>query len=273
MRVPKGSLVVVGTGIESFGHMTPAARNALRGAQEVFYLTADPLSEETLLALNPRSESLHPLYKVGRNRLVTYAAMVQRVLKAVRRGRRVCLALYGHPGVFALPAHSAVRMARSEGYRATMLPGVSADACLIADLGLDPSASGLQSYEATDFLVRGRKADNRSGLLLWQVGCLGRLDYPTGPVDREKIAVLTGVLLRTYPRKHEVQLYEAATLPGFAPSIETVHIGALHEGPITTVTTMYVPPSRRAKVDRAMLARLGIHPADRLRCLRLASSP
>ena len=273
MTLRKGSLAVVGTGIESLGHLTPAARNELRRAQKVFYLAADPVTEETLLALNPRSESLRPLYKVGRNRLVTYAAMAQRVMTEVRRGRRVCFALYGHPGVFARPAHSAVSIARSEGYRATMLPGVSADACLIADLGIDPATFGLQSYEATDFVVHRRKADNRSGLLLWQVGCMGRVDYPSGPIDRTKIALLTEMLLEIYPRKHQAQLYEAPTLPGFEPSIETVRIGSLHEGPITTVTTMYVPPSRRAKVDRAMLARLGIHPADRLRCLRLASSP
>ena len=268
MSARKGSLAVVGTGIESFGHLTPAARLEVKRASKVFYLAADPLTAGNLCILNPRAESLHYLYGVGRNRLITYAAIVERVMAEVRKGERVCLALYGHPGVFALPSHSAIRMARSEGYRATMLPGVSADACLIADIGFDPAASGLQSYEATDFVVRRRRADDTSALLLWQVGCVGRLDYPSGPVDRKKLSVLTEVLLETYPRKHQVQLYEAATIPGYPPSIATVQISALHESPVTTVTTLFVPPSRKAKADPAMLARLGIRPSDRVRCLR-----
>jgi len=31
-----------------------------------------------------------------------------------------------------------------------MLPGISAEDCLVADLGIDPASSGCQSYEAND---------------------------------------------------------------------------------------------------------------------------
>jgi hypothetical protein len=37
-----------------------------------------------------------------------------------------------------------------------MLPGISAEDCLFADLGIDPGIYGCQSYEATDFLANGR---------------------------------------------------------------------------------------------------------------------
>src|SRR5258708_10906162 len=152
----KGSLVVVGTGIESMGQMTPAARTEIRRAQRVFYLAADSITEDTLRSLNRRAESLQHFYGKGKHRLRTYAQITAHVLAEVRRGFRVCFALYGHPGVFATPAHAAVQLARDEGFRATMLPGVSADACLLADLGIDPGSDGLQSYEATDFLIRKR---------------------------------------------------------------------------------------------------------------------
>jgi hypothetical protein len=161
-----------------------------------------------------------------------------------------------------------VTLARSEGYRATMLPGVSADACLIADLGVDPAANGWQSYEATDFLVRRRRADPTAGLVLWQIGVVGRLDYQSGPVHRDKLEILTKALVEQYPRRHVVTLYEASALPGFPPSIEKVQLGSLHRADVTSVTTMYVPPARRAKVDRKMVARLGITEADTIRCLR-----
>jgi uncharacterized protein YabN with tetrapyrrole methylase and pyrophosphatase domain len=264
----KGVLAVVGTGIESMGQMTPAALREIRRADRLFYLAADPMTERTLRGLHRGAVDLHSFYAEGRHRLRTYAQMTERVLTDVRAGRRVCLALYGHPGVFAMPAHAAVRLARKEGHRAVMLPAVSADACMIADLGVDP-AGGWQSYEATDFLLRRRRADPSVGLVLWQVGVVGRLDYPSGPVHREKLAVLTEVLLETYPPRHLATLYEAATLPGFAASIERVQIGSLHRAAVTSVTTLYVPPSRSAPVDAQMLQRLGIKRSDRVRCLRL----
>ena len=97
---------------------------------------------------------------------------------------------------------------------------------------------------------------------------VGRLDYPSGPVHRDKLAVLTEVLLQTYPRRHLATLYEAATLPGFPAAIERVQIGSLHRAAVTSVTTLYVPPSVSAPIDANMLERLGIKPSDRVRCLR-----
>lgn len=263
----KGSLVVVGTGIEAFGQMTESARREIRRAERLFFI-ADPVSAEAILAINPRGVSLGSLYQRGKHRLKTYAQMAARVLSEVRRGRRVCLASYGHPGVFAIPTHAAVTMARDEGYRAVMLPAVSADACLIADLGVDPSTNGLQTWEATDFLLRRRKPDPSVGLVLWQVGVIGRLDYAADGVDRKKLALLTRKLLETYPKSHTGTLYEASSLPGFPPQIEEVRIDALHKADVSPITTMYVPPAREAPIDRAMMARLGLTEVSRLDCLR-----
>ena len=53
--------------------------------------------------------------------------MVDRILASVRDGRRTVAAFYGHPGVFAFATHESIRRARAEGYRARMLPGVSAE--------------------------------------------------------------------------------------------------------------------------------------------------
>jgi hypothetical protein len=264
----KGSLAVVGTGIESMGQLTPAARREIENADQVFHLVCDPLTTETLRSLNASAESLHGLYAVGKHRLRTYSAMVDRILGEIRRGKRVCFALYGHPGVFAMAAHAAIRLARKEGYSATMLPAVSADACLIADIGVDPGAAGWLSYEATDFLLRHRYADPAAGLVLWQVGLIGRFDYPSGPIDRKKAKILTDELMKTYSPQHEGYLYEASTLPGFPASVEPVALRRLHLAEMTTTTTLYVPPERQAQVDPKMLKRLGIREEDQLHCLR-----
>jgi hypothetical protein len=264
----KGTLTVVGTGIESLGHLTPAARREIERADAVFHVVTEPLTEQALRALNPRAESLQGLYADGRHRLKTYAAMVDRVLSEVRRGKRVCFALYGHPGVFATAAHAAVRLARAEGHRATMLPGISAESCLIADLGVDPGANGWVSYEGTDFLLRGRRADPTAGLVLWQIGVLARFDRAAGAVNRKALKVLRDELLKVYAPSHPGFLYEASALPGFPPVIDEVALGKVHLAPLTGITTLYVPPALVAPVDQRMLRRLGIKASDRITCLQ-----
>src|SRR5205823_3853440 len=118
------------------------------------YVVGDPIAETTIVQLNPDgAESLSGLYAEGKPRIDTYSQMVERILECVRSDMQTCLACYGHPGVFVYPSHEAIRRARSEGYRARMLPGISAEDCLFADLGVDPAIGGCQSYEATDFFV------------------------------------------------------------------------------------------------------------------------
>ena len=48
-----------------------------------------------------------------------------------------------------------------------MLPGISSEDCLFADLGVDPGVSGCQSYEATDFLMNAPIIDSSTQLILW----------------------------------------------------------------------------------------------------------
>src|SRR5262245_57517548 len=107
-----GSLTVVGTGIRVISQITPEARAAIEQADKLLYLGTDGVMSAWMEALNPSAESLHELYRVGRNRLATYEDMVERVLTPARDGAHVCFALYGHPGVFAYPSHEAVRRAR-----------------------------------------------------------------------------------------------------------------------------------------------------------------
>lgn len=90
--------------------------------------------------------------------------MIQHVLCCVRSGRRTCLVAYGHPGVFGTVPHEAIRRARQEGYIARMLPAVSAEDCLFADLAVDPG-NGYQTYEATDFLANNRSIDTAAALI------------------------------------------------------------------------------------------------------------
>ena len=79
--------------------------------------------------------------------------MVKRILEPVRAGLTVCAAFYGHPGVFAFPSHVSICAARAASYFARMLRGDFGRGLLSADLGLDPSMSGYQSFAETHFLI------------------------------------------------------------------------------------------------------------------------
>src|SRR5690349_7216728 len=108
-----GSLVIVGAGITLGAHVTAETIIEIESADIVFYLVTEPASEEWIRRLNPSANSLEGLYATGKLRIQTYLEMTELILEAVRSGRRVCAAFYGHPGVFVNAAHSAIAAARA----------------------------------------------------------------------------------------------------------------------------------------------------------------
>jgi uncharacterized protein YabN with tetrapyrrole methylase and pyrophosphatase domain len=251
------------------GHLTAEALGALAAADDVFYLTADPASETALLARRPDARSLADCYAPGRRRERSYAAMLRRIAAPLARGRTVCAAFYGHPGVFAWAPHEAIARARAQGHEARMLPSVSAEDCLFADLELDPAALGWQSFEASDFLLRPRRCDPASALVLWQIGAVGVADYRRRELwSRGGLRALARRLLETYPADHEVVLYEAAQYAVCAPRVERRPLGSLGAAPASVITTLLVPPAARPALDRAELRALGWKRAAPTRSVR-----
>jgi precorrin-3B methylase len=252
-----GSLIVVGTGIQLGVHLTPEARAAIEQADEVLYGMADALAAAWLNELNPKARSLGSLYALGKNRLDTYSEMVEQILASVRAGNDVCVALYGHPGVFAYPGHEAVARARAEGFRARMLPAISTLDCLVADLGIDPARTGMQSYEASDFLLHLREPDPAALLVLWQIGVVGEQNY-VEEVDTEGLSVLVEYLLDFYAPEHEAIIYEASPFVVSEPNVLRVPLQEVTKTRIPPISTMVVPPAVRHPQDAAMAERLGV---------------
>jgi hypothetical protein len=186
--------------------------------------------------------------------------MRDEILAAVREGKRVCAVFYGHPGVFVSPSHEAVRLAREEGFEARMLPAVSAEDCLVADLGVDPGARGWQSWEATDFLLRGCRPDPTAALVLWQVDGIGKLDW-SHDADPRGLQALAEVLGGLYPPGHELVFYRASLYPIVPAETHRVAVEELAGLERAPAGTLYVPPLPRRPVDEAMAARLGLRPS------------
>jgi len=252
----KGSLACVGLGMLLGGHLSPRSRSHIEQADVVFAAVSDPVVELWLQSIRPDVRSLHPYYLEGKSRHRTYREMTDALLDEVRAGRRVCGVFYGHPGVFAKVPHDAVREAREAGFAACMEPGISAEDCLYADLGIDPGRVGCQHYEASQFLFYRRVIDPSAHLVLWQVGVVGDRShqrFSTGAAHRE---LLVERLCEDYPASHEVVVYEAATLPIQAPRIERVPLSGLSDVTLHMQSTLVVPPGRPMQRDERLLARL-----------------
>jgi len=255
-RREAGELSVVGTGIRLATQITPEAENCIRSADRVLHACAEGSAAQWIESLNPKSESLDLLIRYDQPRMVTYRATVDRILACVRHGLRVCVVFYGHPGVFANATHEAIRLARGEGYPAEMLPAISAEDCLFADLGLDPGASGYQSFEATDFLIHRKRIGAHNTVVLWQIGMIGESGYKASP-NRTGLAVLTEQLLRLYTNDHPVIVYEASQYPVTAPVIRTISLAQLPDAKISAYSTLCIPPLKTPRPDLQIRKRLG----------------
>lgn len=254
-----GTLKIVGTGFRVSGQVTQEALSAIDHSEKLFHLVQDIVTQHWLAERNATAESLFSSYYPGRPRRETYEEMVERMVAPVREGKRVCAAFYGHPGVFVTPAHEAIRRARAEGFEAEMLPGISAEDCLVAELGFDPGTGGCQSFEATDFLIRRRIFDPTSHLVLWQIGALGVGDFRDGDLwNPAGLAVLASELARIYGAGHEVVVYEAPAYPICPPKRHRCRLDELARAPATLASTLYVAPLPGREDDLAMRLALGM---------------
>lgn len=251
-----GSLACVGMGMTLGSHLTPLARSHIEQADVVFAGLSDGVVEMWLERMHPDVRSLQPYYAEGKSRMTTYRQWVELMMVEVRAGKRVCGVFYGHPGIFAWSPHKVIEVARAEGFEAHMEPGISAEDCLYADLGIDPGRFGCQHFEASQLLFYERKIDPTGYLVLWQVGVVGDLSLKrlsTGAAYRQ---LLVDLLSQDYPLDHEVIIYRSATLPIQTPWIHRVALRDLPTTALTAEETVVLPPAAPLKLNIAMRERL-----------------
>jgi len=237
-------------------HLTPLARDHIEQADVVFAALSDHVVELWLQRMNPDVRSLQPYYAEGKSRLKTYKEWVELIMAEVRAGKHVCAVFYGHPGIFAWSPHKAIEVARAEGFQAHMEPGISAEDCLYADVGIDPGRYGCQHFEASQLLFYEHRINPAGYVVLWQVALVGDASltrFHTGPAYRQ---VLVDKLSRDYPLDHEVIIYHGATLPIEQPRIRRVMLRDLPATTLASQETVVLPPAMTLKPDLAMRERL-----------------
>lgn len=260
----RGSLVCVGCGMMLGAHISPRARSEIQQADVVFGLASDAIVELWLQEIRPDMRSLQPYYAEGKRRTSSYREMIEAMLVEIRAGNRVCGVFYGHPGVFAVVPHRAIAEARAEGFDADMHPGISAEDCLYADLGIDPGTAGCQHYEASQLLFYRRRIDVSAYLVLWQIGSVGDRSlarFHTGAAYRRLL--LEMLVAEGYPLDHEVIVYEAATLPISVPRMERIPLSALTQVELQMQSTLVLRPAMAMVRNETMLKRIAEIDPDR----------
>lgn len=252
---PKPALIIAGTGIQGLSQITKEAETFLATSDAVYYLSNNPLVTQYILEKRPDAKTLYSYYEVGLNRRITYERMAAALVSSVEEGLNTLGLFYGHPGVFVNPSHHAIRKVRELGFSAYMLPAVSAEDCLYADLLIDPGSMGCQSYEATDFLLYNRIIDITAPLILWQVGVLGHKDYQLN-FEQKYVSILQERLISIYGKQHVVTSYVAAAFWHLRPEIKSFQIESLCKADLSPVSTLYIPPCKKPALDKVMAQRL-----------------
>lgn len=262
----KGSLTIVGSGIKFASHMTIEAKAYLEHADLVLMMVSDPTTEEWIQSLNKNTIDLvKKFYKGSDKRTTIYSKIAKFIAGSTTEDKNVCAVFYGHPGVFVQVSHEAIKLTKEKGIPATLLPGISAEDCLYADLNIDPAKGGCQQYEVTQFLVEQPKFDTHASLILWQIGSLGQTHVVHGDSLQQstnKLSVLKNYLLKFYPENHLITMYIAAIYPGEQPMIATMPLSDIELYQVTGDETMFVPYYGKGSVDKEMLSKLGLTMED-----------
>ncbi len=257
----KGELTIIGSGIETIG-FSVGDQKLIEAADKVLYCVADPATVVWLTLLRPDALDLYVLYGENKVRYITYMQMAEAQLYWVRQGLKVVVVFYGHPGVFVLSTHRAIKLARREGHRAVMKAGVCALDTLCADLGVDPSHPGLQTHEATDSLIRQRHIDTSLHVILWQVGLIGELGYRRNGYLNDNFSYFIRWLQELYDQDYEITHYIGSRYPTIDPLIQTYRLDELHnpnvQSNITGLSTFYIPPRDVVATDHATAMDLGL---------------
>jgi uncharacterized protein YabN with tetrapyrrole methylase and pyrophosphatase domain len=249
-------LFIVGTGIKFVSHLTQEAKTHIEKADKVLYLLNEPAMQAWITQINPNSESLDPLYKKHYQRSESYQEISNYILSTLEKTNILTIVVYGHPILLCDLTTNAGTVAKNLGYHVKTLPGISSEACLFADLIVNPYRGGLQSFEATDFLIYKRNFDTSSHLVLWQVESIGALCHSSNHNNEIGIKILMEYLIQHYSPDHELVIYEAAQYPQFEPNLKYIKIKDLINSELTSINTLYIPPYNVKKADEQIINQL-----------------
>lgn len=234
-------LSLVGTGIKTLSHLTKESEAHIKQADLVIFLVNEPVMVEWIVKNSKKYNNLHDLYFASKDRDASYKEISKFILEQLKYYNFICIVFYGHPTVFATPGLNAIKQAELLGVRTFVLPAMSSQDCMFADLKINPGDCGCYSVEAMDLIFKSRRFDTGSHLLIWQPAIIGNYGH-FKDVHNDAVCILKDYLLQYYPSDHFVYLYEASIYPGMDCNVVKFKLINLEKQELTTIMTLYIPP-------------------------------
>ena len=245
-------VILAGTGIKSLSHITKETEIAVQKASKVLYLVNEPIIEDWIIKEARNSESMYDLYIENDSRNKNYALIIEKILEEHKRYKNLCVLIYGHPTVFAFPGLEAIKRIEAKGSFAKVMPGISSEDCLFADLRINPGSRGCISLEATEFLLYDRAIDPSYHVIFWQIGQIGNTGLPEAGLNRRVLSCFCERVQSIYAGDVDVILYEASLYPNIPAKISKQKISELASMEINTISSLYLPPTREMKEDKTI---------------------
>ena len=253
-------LIVAGTGVKFLSHLTLEVKSLIATSSCILYLLNEPALKNWVARNSKNAISLDSLYFSNSVRSESYHEISKEIFKYLERYEDVCFLTYGHPVFFCSILTELKKQAEREPIEMQILPGISALDCLFADLGVDPSERGMQSYEATEFLVYDRVYSPTTHLVLWQIAVIGAThvihNEPNFNFQKKGLSLLVTKLLDQYPETHQVCLYVASQYPHIPFELTKLKLIDIIEVQIPRLATLYIPPAKKKTINQAILREL-----------------
>lgn len=250
---------IIGIGINGLDQLTRKAEFVLSSVDEVFLVGNGLGVSQFMNTLGVKVTDLAlESYVEDEDRMKAYHHMASRIIESAMSGNKVAFALYGHPLVFAYPPFIIKALAECLSLSVNVEPGVSSWDTLFTDLFIDPGASGLLVYEASDVLISRRTFLPDVATLVLQIGSLETGLYSNKPSNSKRFARFVDYILKFYPKSHIVYAVSSANSPMLKSTIFKFRIGdmpdnaeRLHAG-----ITLYIPPVKIAEPDFNLLTEM-----------------
>ncbi|HAT1596724.1 TPA: methylase [Legionella pneumophila] len=249
-------LALVGSGIKSISHFTTEFKTYTSNADKVLYLVNEPITKEWIKNHSKLSESLDSIYFSETDRQFAYDKIKNKILDELCIYDFITVVIYGHPTIFADPGLQAVIEAQKQSIETLILPGISIENCLYADLRIDPGQFGCLHVEATELLLYDKIIDPTSHLCVWQIGMIGNRSANQTNKKSKHLDLLRFKLQNYYPEHHALFLYEASVYPTVEPQIHQFLLAEIESQSISTLSTLYIPPLPQRQVNQEILNKL-----------------
>lgn len=160
------TLIIAGTGIKFLSHLTVEVKAIIEQSSCVIYLLNEPAIKKWISDNSKKSISMDSIYFSSSLRKNAYSNIANKILKELDNYNDLVFLTYGHPTFFSSVTTELTDKIDNKSIKLHIMPSISALDCLCADLKIDPGIHGLQSYEATEFILRDHDFSPYSHLIL-----------------------------------------------------------------------------------------------------------